>query len=427
LAAILRAEANGYWQRIQTFSPNAKLLIASNVTRAFGRGFTQAIFNLYLLALGFSKTFLGGIMGLNAFAMAIFSLILGPYVFRVGSKKTLILGVLIATLIGFSQVAYPVPEVLLMGAILSGLGSSLLMVGLGPFFTAHSTPYERTHLFGASQSFTILSSFISNTIAGLLPGWFTLIFMLPLDSPPTFQFALLIHVIPLALSIIPLLMVQEIESETGNPEELQPQINKEPKERKSLLLQFALVNMFIGFGAGFVIPYLNVFFWEFYNLPTALVGFIQGLGSLSVAMGVFLAPVLSNRIGKVKTVVVSQGLSLPFLVAIALIINPYIAIASYILRVVLMNAAMPVDNTLRMESVPQRWRANMSAISSFSWNFPWAISTQITGPLFDQGFYLVPFWFTFTCYGFSTILYMFFFRGIEAQLAKEKTEANQVQ
>ncbi len=422
MAAILRAEANGYWQRIQTFSPNAKRLIASNVTRAFGRGFTQAIFNLYILALGFSKTFLGGIMGLNAFAMAIFSLILGPYVYRVGSKKALILGGLIVTLIGFNQVAYPVPEVLLMGAILSGLGSSLFMVGSGPFFSAHSTPYERTHLFGTSQSFTILSSFVSNTIAGLLPGWFTLLFMLPLDSPPTFQLALLIHVIPLALSIVPLLMVKEVNPEEVTTAESQSQIDTEPKGRKTLLVQFALVNIFIGLGAGFVIPYLNVFFWEFYELPTALVGFIQGLGSLSVAMGVFLAPVLSNRIGKVKTVVVSQGLSLPFLIAIALIINPYIAIASYILRVVLMNAAMPVDNTLRMESVPRRWRANMSAISSFSWNLPWAISTQITGPLFDQGLYLVPFWFTFACYSFATLLYTIFFRGIESQHSKEKVE-----
>jgi len=186
-----------------------------------------------------------------------------------------------------------------------------------------------------------------------------------------------------------------------------------------VVVQFAIVGSMIGLGAGFVVPYLNVFFWEFYDLPTPMVGLITGLRQLSVATGVFLAPVLSSRIGKVWTVVVTQALSLPFLAMLALVINPYVAIACYLFRAVLMNAAQPVNSNLRMEMVPSSWRPNMSAINISARQLAWSLSTQITGPLYDQGIYLLPFWFTLVCYTGSTILYALFFHDAERRLAAE--------
>jgi MFS family permease len=415
VSSILRSEANGYWQRIRQFSPNARKLILSSVTRAFGWGITQTLLNLYWISLGYSKTFLGGLMSLNAFSMAISSLVMGAYVLRVGTKNSLILGTMLSVMVGLLQVWTPLPLVLLTLSGVSGIGAALINVSWGPFMTKCSNSFERTHLFGTAQATNIMSAFFSNTLAGYLPAFFALYLVLPFDSPPTFQLALFLHVIPLVLGILPLLTISEIETDLpvearDDSRTLRPVAHKDVKR---LLLRFGLVNAFIGLGAGFVIPYLNIFFWEFYSLPTHIVGIVQGLGSLSVAAGVFLSPVLSTRIGKAKTVVASQGLSLPFLFLIATIINPYVAIASYIFRVVLMNAAGPVDNTLRMELVPESWRPTMSAVSSFSWNFPWAISSLITGPLFDLQLYLVPFWFTLTSYSASTIVYATFFWNIE--------------
>jgi predicted MFS family arabinose efflux permease len=121
-------------------------------------------------------------------------------------------------------------------------------------------------------------------------------------------------------------------------------------------------------------------------------------------------------------VLVTQSLSLPFLLFIATIINPYAAIASYVFRVVLMNASGPVDRALRMELTPEAYRPQMSAVSSFGWNFPWAFSTLVTGPLFDQGLYLIPFWFTLTSYSISTVVYAAFFRNIEKRQRKSHVQ-----
>jgi MFS family permease len=214
---------------------------------------------------------------------------------------------------------------------------------------------------------------------------------------------------------VPLVLVRE--KDLPIPREVRSEVGEiEPVAKQNvhkLLLRFGIVNAFIGLGAGFVIPYLTIFFWDFYNLPTYMVGLVQGFGSLSVAAGAFLSPVLSTRIGKVKTVIVTQGLSLPFLFFIATIVNPYVAIVSYLFRVVLMNASSPVDQALRMELMPEAYRPQMSAASSFAWNFPWAFSTLVTGPLFDLGLYLIPFWFTLGSYSVSTLLYTTFFWRIE--------------
>ncbi len=419
---MLREDAVGYWQRIRQFTPNAQKLILANVLRAFGWGIAQTLFNLYLISLGYSNTFIGSLMSINAFTMAICSLIMGSFVSKFGTKKSLILSSFILLLASLSQVLFPLPLILYTTAMLSGLGAAMFSVAFSPFMTKCSTPYERTHLFGTSYSLMILSSFIANTLAGLLPGIFAITFNFPLDSAITFQMALLVQALPLSLGIIPLVIVRE--GDYPPVAEIKPEVGDlEPvtqKNVRTLLLRFSIVNLFIGLGAGFVIPYLNIFFWEFYNLPTFMVGLVQGFGSLSVAAGVFLSPVLSTRIGKVKTVLVTQSLSLPFLFLIATIINPYVAIASYIFRVVLMNASGPVDQALRMELTPELYRPQMSAVSSFAWNFPWAISTLITGPLFDQGLFLIPFWFTLTSYSVSTVLYAGFFWKIEKKQQKRR-------
>ena len=420
MSDFLREDAIGYWQRMRQFTPNAQRLIVSTVLRAFGWGFFNTLFNLYLISLGYSNAFIGSLMSINAFTMAICSLIMGPIVSRFGTKRSLIFASILFSSVSLFQVLYPLQVILYLMGVLNGLGQAMHNVAYGPFMTKCSTPYERTHLFGSSHSAMILSSFFANIIAGILPGLFAVTFGFPLDSAITFQMALLIQTLPLTLGVIPLVLIREkdhpptldVENKVG---ELEP---VEQKRVWNLILRFGLVNLFIGLGAGFVIPYLNIFFWEFYNLPTFMVGFVQGLGSLSVAAGVFLSPVLSNRIGKVKTVIVTQSLSLPFLLFIATIINPYVAITSYVFRVVLMNAGGPVDRALRMELTPEVYRPQMSAITSFGWNFPWAFSTLVTGPLFDQGLYLIPFWFTLTSYSIATLLYASFFRNIEKRQRK---------
>jgi MFS family permease len=381
-----------------------------------------------LIALGYSNTFLGGIIGLGAFSMTICSLLVGPYVTRIGTKNALILGPRTNLTLSIPRVLTPFLEIFIVGAVLSGINNAMGYVAFFPFLAKSSTSYERTHLFGANQSLGVISNFASSTLAGFLPGLASLVFILPIDSPPSFQLALIGWIIAEVLTILPILPIRETEDAVPDTKEKDSPPRKggkpEPLGRKELFLLFAIPTALFGLGAGFVVPFLSVFFWDFYNLPTPVVGFVQGLGSLTVATGALISPGLSTRLGKVRTVVLCQAISLPFLFLIAVLVNPVVAIVCFLLYGAPTNMTGPVNNSFRMEMVPNHWRAYLSSVTSFAWNFPGVVSTQITGPLFDADLYLLPFWYTLICYSASTVLYWVFFRKSEQRLAKELAAAS---
>ncbi|MDO8055365.1 MAG: MFS transporter [Candidatus Hermodarchaeota archaeon] len=402
----------GYWQRIRLFQPSAKRYIIANTILGFAYGISNTIYNLFLLSLGYSNTFLGGILSISFVSVAVSALFFGPLFSRVGATWSTILGVLVLMVSALWRVLMPIPEVIILGEAVGGVGISLTWVAFSPFLSEHSSAFERTHLFGTTQSLNIISMFIGNTVAGVLPVWFALALTLPIDSAPTFQLALFAWIIPLVVAIAPLLFIRK-QNYILNQKNSQPNsttTEKDPKGNLGIVIGFAIVYVFLGLGAGFIVPFLNVFFWGFYNLPTPFVGLIQGLGSASVALGLFLAPILSSRIGKVRAIIVIQTLSLPFLVTLAVFVNPFIASASYILRQVFMQAAMPIDDALRMELVPRSWRTPTSAVITAVFNATIAFSVQITGQLYDLGLYLLPFWFTLICYTVGTVLYTFFIK-----------------
>lgn len=400
-------------------------MILSDATRSFGYGVVSTLFNLYLVTLGYSMTFVGGLMSLGAFTIAFSSLVAGPIVARVGVKKAIIFSATSDVALGTIQVWFPMAELLLVTTVVNSITASLFYVAFAPFMAENSTAYERTHLFGTDRSFSIVGAFTGSTTAGFLPLWLGLALLLPLNSPPTFQLALVAWIIALILGIVPLLRISSTKpshrcQRAHNADE--QKAGKSPKKRGiaregRTVVQFATISAITGLGAGFVIPYLTLFFWNFYNLPSFIVGLVVGAGDLSIAAGFLVAPAVSTRIGKVRAIVLTQALSLPFLALLAVIANPIIAIICYITRAVLMNAAGPLDDTLRMELVSPGWRPRMSAAGGFAWNITWAFSTQVTGPLYDRSVFLLPFWFTLTCYSAGTLLYGLFFRRAERRVA----------
>jgi MFS family permease len=358
--------------------------------------------------------------------MAIGALIAGPYTSRVGEKTSLVLSGVIMTIAAGMLLTFPFPIILTLMIIVFYFGNSLTITSFSPLVARSSSSYERTHLFGTSQATRISTGFIGSLIGGFLPGLFAIWLFIPLDSPITFQLTLIIWVIASSLGIIPLLGLHDTtiqDDSSPNSEDTIPS-STEPQGHISIVARFVICSILIGLGAGLIVPLINVFFWEFYSLPTYMVGIIIGLGQATMATGVLLSPILSTRIGKVPAVILTQALSLPFIILLATVINPVVAIASYLLRGALMNATMPIGQTLHMELVPSSWRPNLQALNSSAMSFGRATSVQFAGQLFDQGLYLIPFWLTLGFYSLQLVLYALFFRNAEKRRDEEILIAN---
>jgi MFS family permease len=132
-------------------------------------------------------------------------------------------------------------------------------------------------------------------------------------------------------------------------------------------------------GAGLLIPFLNLFFNEVHQRPVAEVGRLFSYGSLAMGIGLLLAPPLAERFGKIRIVVITQALSIPFLILLGFAPWYWVSAIAFLVRAALMNMSSPVYNAFVMEEVEPEARATVASLASMSWNFGWTFSPTISG------------------------------------------------
>ena len=115
-----------------------------------------------------------------------------------------------------------------------------------------------------------------------------------------------------------------------------------------------------------------------------------------------------DRLGKIKLVVLTQGLSIPFMMLLGFAPFGFSA-AAYYVRMALMNMSNPIYQNFVLEQVDVRSRATVASLVSMAWNFGWAFSPTISGYLQVQYGFGPSFLGTIILYTIATIMYYVFF------------------
>ncbi|MFZ6019489.1 MAG: MFS transporter, partial [Chloroflexota bacterium] len=125
--------------------------------------------------------------------------------------------------------------------------------------------------------------------------------------------------------------------------------------------------------------------------------------------GLLIAPPLADRFGKIQLVVITQALSIPFLILLGF--APWFAVsaAAYYIRLTLMNMSLPVYQTFVMEKVEPSARATVASLVSMANNVGWAFSPQISGWIQVNYGFQPAFAATLVLYIISIYLYWRFF------------------
>jgi MFS family permease len=180
------------------------------------------------------------------------------------------------------------------------------------------------------------------------------------------------------------------------------------QEHPVMLGKLILPMLLTSIGAGLIMPFMNVFYRQVHLQPDPVIGAMFAWGSLAMGIGLLIAPPLADRYGKIQVVVITQALSIPFLVMMGFAPVFWLSAAAYYIRVALMNMSGPVYQTFVMERVDQTARATVASLVSMAWNFGWAFSPTISGWLqVNYGFGPV-FLGTIILYSFSIYLYWAF-------------------
>jgi len=157
------------------------------------------------------------------------------------------------------------------------------------------------------------------------------------------------------------------------------------------------------------IPFINLYFKNVWKLSDGVIGILFGFGQLSTFLGMLLSPLIATKIGKTKTIVLTQGFSIPFILILAYLKFLPAVIIAYLVRQTLMNMNTPVSDQFTMEYVSEHEQPIINALKMLSWTASWAISASVGGYMIENYGFTSSFLFTTTCYTIATILFFIFF------------------
>ena len=396
-------------------SRNAKLYLMATSLQGLSFGIWGVIFNLYLKEVGFQPDFIGNMFTASAIATGLIALPAGLFCERFGPKKALLIS-FTSNLVSLAQIIVLEPSLLLFASLITGLIGTVGWVAGAPFMMENSEKEERTYLFSLNWTLMIIMGVIGSYAGGVMPGLFNAFLGLSASvetvSPIGYRITLLISIILALIAVVPILLMKEKKVKRQKGRTL---LSLRNIRSPGIIINFMIPTALIGFGAGFIVPLFNIFFRLKFAALDEQIGIISALGSVTLGMGTLVAPLLSNKIGKVKSVVICQFISMPFIMLITVSPNLALAATAYIFRGALMNMAGPISTTLQMELVSETERATTNGLMIMADNIPRAVTASVSGEMMTESDFYTPFLFTTLIYFVASSLYFIFFRKAEAQ------------
>jgi MFS family permease len=373
----VRSTAVTYTARVRSFRPNARLYLVNVLVTGAAMGIFRLLFNFYVLSLGYDEELLGQLVTVSSLSALIFALPMGYLADLIGRKSSLILSGALMSLSVAAMVIWPNATVFYLTNIAFGISQSLSAVTMAPFLMENSGEEERTYLFSIGSGLQMTAASIGNWIGGFLPTWVAASRTVEATSSVAYGGALTITAITAALGLLPLLFLKTPRVVRSERTVFAPlaYAAKHPRKLSRLILPMLLTSI----GAGLIMPFMNVFYRQVYHQPDPVIGSLFAWGSLAMAIGLLLAPPLADRMGKIQMVVITQGISIPFLVLLGFSPWFWLSAIAYYIRLALMNMSGPVYQTFVMENVESSARSTVASLVSMSWNFGWAFSPMISG------------------------------------------------
>jgi len=227
-----------------------------------------------------------------------------------------------------------------------------------------------------------LVGFFGNLLGGVLPALFARLLSVGPENVSAYQGTLGVAVSLYLVALIPLAFIRR--EDRLEPLALDLSLPDAPANVSlplKLLGKLLLPNAIISIGAALLIPYMNVFFKEKFPIADSTLGIMFSISSVVMGLATLASPLLANRLGKVRALVLTQLISIPFLLTIGFAPWLGVAMVAFWLRASLMNMGNPLYSAFAMEQVNERARARVSSLMGMSWNLGWSMGPYLSGLL----------------------------------------------
>jgi MFS family permease len=431
-----------YARSFTGFERDARIFLVTTLLYGVALSLWWVDFNLYLTALGFDPAFIGisGTVGSAAGVLVAFPASLLSD--RLGRRIVLALGAAGSTVAIAGLIAVTSPIAILALAAAMGAASQAIFVLQSPFLMEHSRPEHRSELFSLQSAILTATSVGAALLGGVIAALVGSIVGVPSSDPVVYRAILLLMAIAAAAATVTVFAMRDdrprrrrdwrtleqrpFDAWAGEPIASRP--DRLPPTRRARLgiprpadpatfWHLLIPGFLIALGAGQVIPYLNVFVERKFDLDLAALNVIFAVTSLGTAVAILVQPALARRFGKVGSVVLVQGVSIPFLVVLGFSPILWTVVLAMAVRNSLMNAGNPIANAFAMEQLRPAERATYAATASLLWSLGWVIAGPWYSLLqatlgFDAG-YAVNFVTVIVLYSLGTWLYWRWFHQVE--------------
>ncbi|MHC4660237.1 MAG: MFS transporter [Planctomycetota bacterium] len=363
-----------YIRHERMFSRNARLFMLA----AFFLGITPAVFqafrNLYFEEVGFSRADIGEFTSIQQIGPAFFAIPAALILSRFKPRFTLAIAVILR-FVGFVGQVYGhgYGQILAASGVL-GIATGFIQLSWPPMFMRSSTPKERVYVFGLHR---VVQMTIGVGVM-LLAGQFIGLLAEPFGKVLGYRYVLLAGALATLFAVIPYLLIRD--SELSNAREIR-KFRLSQIRNKKVILKICIPHLLIGAGSGLFVNYLNLYFKDRLHATPEEIGFYYAIGRATTVVGFIFAPLLAKKLGLLRSVVATEFLSLPFLIALGIFYDPFIVIIAFITRQALMNMTHSCAANFAMEVVPPEQQAITNSFRQMSWFISRSVFAFIGGQI----------------------------------------------
>ena len=410
-----------YLRSFTGFGRDARLFLLTTVVFGAALSLYWIDFNLYLESIGLDRPTIGLMLALSQLAGVLVALPASALSDRFGRRTLMAAGMSLVAVALFAFL--PGQRALLfVGVMALGAGSQIVSVVQIPFIAEHTLPNQRNEYFAVWSALGFITSLVSAVVGGAVAT--ALAGLLGLTSPSAPYQILLTGVA--VLGIVALGTVYLLTSDRPAPDRERPQgggrFGLVILDRR-LFFRLLLPGFLTSLGAGQLIPFLNVFIQTKFNLDLAAVNLVFAVTSLGTALAILAQPALARRFGRIGSIVLVQGASIPFLVVLGFSPVLWTVVVALTVRNSLMNAGSPIFDAFSMEHVSPAERATLAAGMTLLWSLGWTVAplyySQLQATLGFTAGYAVDFVTIIVLYTVATALLWSWFRGSDRIAAAE--------
>jgi MFS family permease len=403
-----------YLRSFTGFGRDARIFLLTTIVFGAALSLYWIDFNLYLESIGLGWA-IGWLMAASQLAGVIVALPASAISDRIGRRKVMAAGMALVAVALFAFLPGDLP-LLLLGVVALGAGSMAVSVVQVPFIAEHTRPDQRNSYFAIWSAIGFLTGVVAALVGGAAAPEIASLLHLGSDAGPY-------QILLSGVAVLGALSLGTVWFLTGDGPPADRALATGARRfgivvlDRKLFFRLLLPGFLTSLGAGQLIPFLNVFIQNKFGLGLAAVNAVFAVSSLGTALAILIQPAVARRFGRIGSIVLVQGASLPFLVVLGFSPVLWTVIVALAVRNSLMNAGSPIFDAFAMERISPAERATLSAGMTMLWALGWTIAPIYYGVLhaslsFTAAF-AVDFVTIIVLYTVATALLWTWFRGTD--------------